>query len=61
MGFSTQKSWKKYEHNLKYLAYGSSTGSKIPHLKNIEPALIVRGKGCRVWDMAMNILTFVTD
>lgn len=50
MSFSTEKSWQKYKNSLKYLACGSSTISKSPHLENIEPALIVKGKGCRVWD-----------
>ena len=51
---STQKSWAEYERNLKYLAGGSSTNSKIPHIKNVEPALILKGKGCRVWDVDGN-------
>jgi len=32
------------------LAQGSSTSSKAPTLEGAEPAQIVRGKGCRVWD-----------
>ncbi len=46
----TAKSWKIYKESLKYLAAGSSTGSKRPSFKNVEPALFVKGKGCRVWD-----------
>jgi glutamate-1-semialdehyde 2,1-aminomutase len=34
----------------KYVAGGSSTGSKKAILLPEEPAVIVRGKGCRVWD-----------
>ncbi len=34
----------------KYVAGGSSTGSKRATLMPEEPAVIVRGKGCRVWD-----------
>ena len=52
--FSTEKSWKKYEESLNYLTGGSSTNSKIPCFKNEEPALIVKGKGCRVWDIDGN-------
>jgi len=46
----TSKSWLQYKKSLFYLAAGSSTGSKRPSFENIEPALIVKGKGCRVWD-----------
>jgi len=46
----TVKSWRQYKRSLRYLAAGSSTGSKRPSFENIEPALITRGKGCRVWD-----------
>ena len=34
----------------KYVAGGSSTGSKRATLLPEEPAVIIRGKGCRVWD-----------
>lgn len=50
MGCGTSKSWKLYKTGLRYLACGSSTSSKTPAFENIEPALIVKGKGCRVWD-----------
>jgi len=52
--FSVKKSWEKYEESLNYLAGGSSTNSKAPRFKNEEPALIVRGKGCRIWDVDGN-------
>jgi glutamate-1-semialdehyde 2,1-aminomutase len=32
------------------MPFGSSTSSKAPSLEPEEPAVIVRGKGCRVWD-----------
>jgi glutamate-1-semialdehyde 2,1-aminomutase len=32
------------------IPWGSSTCSKAPRLLPDEPAVIVRGKGCRVWD-----------
>jgi len=50
MGHSVRKSWERYRKSLSYLGGGSSTNSKRPKLENAEPALIVRGKGCRVWD-----------
>ncbi len=39
--------YKKLE---KYVAGGSSTGSKKARLFPEEPAVIDRGRGCRVWD-----------
>lgn len=33
-----------------FVGGGSSTGSKKAHLLPEEPAVIVKGKGCRVWD-----------
>ncbi len=50
----TENSWEKFKESLKYLGSGSSTGSKIPVYEGIEPALILRGKGCRVWDIDGN-------
>jgi len=35
----------------KVIPWGSSTGSKAPSLRPYEPAAIVKGKGCRVWDV----------
>ena len=34
----------------KVMPWGSSTCSKAAHLMPEEPCVIVRGKGCRVWD-----------
>lgn len=39
-----------YEMLEKYVAGGSSTGSKRATLLPEEPSVIARGKGCRVWD-----------
>ncbi|MDD5600023.1 MAG: aminotransferase class III-fold pyridoxal phosphate-dependent enzyme [Victivallaceae bacterium] len=50
----TIKSWEKYRRSTEFLAQGSSTLSKIPRFENIEPAQIVKGKGCRVWDIDGN-------
>jgi len=54
MSYSVSESWETYNKLKKHLACGSSTNSKIPVFENVEPALIVRGKGCRVWDVDSN-------
>ncbi len=51
---TTTNSWDKYEESLSFLPAGSSTNSKAPKLKPEEPALIVRGNGCRVYDVDGN-------
>ena len=51
---SAKKSWQRYQRSTKFLAQGSSTSSKAPVFERDEPALIVRGKGCRVWDFDGN-------
>jgi glutamate-1-semialdehyde 2,1-aminomutase len=54
MARSVQRSWELHRLQCDCLAGGSSTNSKIPRLGGDEPALIVRGKGCRVWDVDGN-------
>jgi glutamate-1-semialdehyde 2,1-aminomutase len=54
MARSVQRSWQLHRLQCDRLAGGSSTNSKIPRLEGDEPALIVRGKGCRVWDVDGN-------
>lgn len=54
MNYSTEKSWQGYKVTKEYLAQGSSTSSKVPLFENSEPALIVKGKGCKVWDFDGN-------
>jgi glutamate-1-semialdehyde 2,1-aminomutase len=49
-----EKSWEKYKRSLNYLAGGSSTNSKKPVFEGYEPALIVKGDGCRIWDLDGN-------
>lgn len=39
-----------YEKLEKYVAGGSSTGSKRAYLLPEEPTVAVKGKGCRIWD-----------
>lgn len=47
---STQSA-RRYAETLQTLPYGSSTNSKAPRLPEVEPAIVARGKGCRVWDL----------
>ncbi|MCK4245465.1 MAG: aminotransferase class III-fold pyridoxal phosphate-dependent enzyme [Candidatus Omnitrophica bacterium] len=54
MNCSTEKSWQGYKATKEYLAQGSSTSSKVPVFEDSEPALIVKGKGCKVWDLDGN-------
>jgi glutamate-1-semialdehyde 2,1-aminomutase len=42
---------KRYEQTLRTLPYGSSTNSKAPKALDVEPAVIARAKGCRLWDL----------
>lgn len=44
------ESEKWTERLQKTMPWGSSTCSKMPKLAPDEPGVIVRGKGCRVWD-----------
>ena len=48
------RSWETYRESTQYLAQGSSTSSKASALEGIEPAVLARGKGCRVWDLDGN-------
>jgi glutamate-1-semialdehyde 2,1-aminomutase len=43
-------SWDIAERMSQAIPWGSSTCSKQPKLYPEEPGVIVRGKGCRVWD-----------
>jgi len=49
-----QRSWELARSQRTHLACGSSTNSKMPVFEDSEPALIARGKGCRVWDVDGN-------
>ncbi len=44
----TATSWR--ERALEVMPVGSSTNSKAPMLLPDEPEVIIRGRGCRVWD-----------
>ena len=50
MNSNVSRSWEQYKQTCRYLGQGSSTLSKQPVFTDSEPALIVRGCGCRVWD-----------
>lgn len=54
MARSVQRSWDLHRRQRAHLAGGSSTNSKAPRLEGDEPALVARGKGCRVWDVDGN-------
>ncbi|HEO72338.1 MAG TPA: aminotransferase class III-fold pyridoxal phosphate-dependent enzyme [Candidatus Hydrogenedentes bacterium] len=54
MSRDVSKSWAMYHEAVRYLAQGSSTSSKAPTLEEVEPAQLVRGEGCRVWDVDGN-------
>lgn len=45
--------WEIFKESLNYLGGGSSTNSKIPVFEE-EPAIIVKGNGCRVYDIDSN-------
>ncbi|MCC7299653.1 MAG: aminotransferase class III-fold pyridoxal phosphate-dependent enzyme [Verrucomicrobia bacterium] len=47
---TTSKSLAIFQESEKYLVGGTSTGSKRVSFSPDEPAVIVKGKGCRVWD-----------
>ena len=47
----TTRSARRYAETLRVLPYGSSTNSKAPRLPDVEPAVVARAKGCRVWDL----------
>ena len=54
MARSVRGSWELHRAQRAHLAGGSSTNSKTPRFDDAEPALVVRGKGCRVWDVDGN-------
>ena len=51
---TVDRSWEGFDRSLAFLGYGSSTNSKRPRDRGSEPGLIVRGKGCRIWDVDGN-------
>lgn len=53
---STEKSWQLWEKANQIIPMATQTHSKAPReaLRGIEPCYIVRGEGCRVWDLDGN-------
>ncbi|HOJ11652.1 MAG TPA: aminotransferase class III-fold pyridoxal phosphate-dependent enzyme [Clostridiales bacterium] len=47
----TNTSEQFFERSKKVIPWGSSTCSKAAYLQPYEPVAIVKGKGCRVWDI----------
>jgi len=48
------ESWQLWREAEQLIAAGTGTLSKRPTLEGDEPAYIVRGRGCRVWDLDGN-------
>ncbi len=53
---SVSKSWELRERACRVIPRGTCTNSKapLPELKGVEPCFVVRGEGCRVWDLDGN-------
>lgn len=50
------RSWELYDQAVEHIPLGSQTHAKAPReaLRGIEPCYLVKGKGCRVWDLDGN-------
>ncbi|MCD6508165.1 aminotransferase class III-fold pyridoxal phosphate-dependent enzyme [Candidatus Poribacteria bacterium] len=55
-GRCVEESWKLYDQAVKVIPMATQTHSKAPRekLRGVEPCFIVRGEGCRVWDLDGN-------
>jgi glutamate-1-semialdehyde 2,1-aminomutase len=53
---SVEKSWAFRSRACRVIPRGTQTNSKapLPELEGVEPCFIVRGRGCRVWDLDGN-------
>lgn len=53
---SVEKSWALYDQAVDWIPLATQTHSKMPReaLRGVEPCYLVRGEGCRVWDMDGN-------
>ena len=51
-----KKSWQLHDRALQVIPMATQTHAKAPReeLRGIEPCFLVRGKGCRVWDLDGN-------
>ena len=50
------RSWELYDRALEFVPLATQTHSKAPReaLRGLEPCYLLRGKGCRVWDVDGN-------
>ncbi|MBT3346105.1 MAG: aminotransferase class III-fold pyridoxal phosphate-dependent enzyme [Gemmatimonadetes bacterium] len=55
-GRSVDKSWELYHRAINVIPMATQTHSKAPRqaLREVEPCFLVRGEGCRVWDVDGN-------
>src|SRR5712691_2995220 len=53
---SVEQSWRLWEEACAIIPMGTQTHSKAPReaLRGVEPCFLVRGEGCRVWDVDGN-------
>lgn len=53
---TVKKSWEMYDRACEVIPMGTQTHSKAPReaLRGVEPCFLVKGKGCRVWDVDGN-------
>jgi len=51
-----EKSWELYDRAVEVIPMATQTHSKAPReaLRGVEPCYLVRGEGCRVWDVDGN-------
>lgn len=54
--WSVEKSWELYDRAVEVIPMATQTHSKAPResLRGVEPCYLVRGEGCRVWDLDGN-------
>ncbi len=55
-GRSVEKSWELHQRAINVVPMATQTHSKAPRqaLREVEPCFLVRGQGCRVWDVDGN-------
>ena len=53
---TVERSWELYDTAVDLIPMGTQTHSKAPReaLRGLEPCFLVRGDGCRVWDLDGN-------
>ncbi len=56
IGRTVERSWELYDRAVEVIPMGAQTHSKAPReaLRGVEPCYLVRGEGCRVWDLDGN-------